>query len=121
MTTPLGNIAPRLQKLLLMLSSPRDGEVISAVRAIGRPLQNAGHDWHDLSRALTVSKPQARDESAGDMGWRDMRAFCEQHGGGLSKREKEFVANLKHWHRELTERQLAWLTAIHERLQRKAA
>jgi hypothetical protein len=49
MTVRLDQIAPRLKKLLLMLSSDRDGEVVNAARLIGSTLQNAGRSWHDLA------------------------------------------------------------------------
>jgi hypothetical protein len=38
----------RITKLLLLMSSSHDGERASAAAAIGRTLENAGADWHDL-------------------------------------------------------------------------
>jgi hypothetical protein len=113
-------IVPRLQKLLLMLSSERDGEVVNAARAIGRALQTVGADWNDLAGHLSLAEPQTkrpRDDSA----WRVMRRFCGSRDALLSAREKEFVADLKHWRGKLTEKQHAWLTAIYQRLRDEAA
>ncbi|MGB0748170.1 MAG: hypothetical protein ACPGO3_05450 [Magnetospiraceae bacterium] len=55
MTAALEPIAQRLQKLIAMLSSDRDGEVLAAVSAIDRALDGAGATWHDL--AATVTEP----------------------------------------------------------------
>lgn len=45
-------ITPLLGKLLPLLGSNHDGEVVAAARAISRVLQRAGHGWHDLTNAL---------------------------------------------------------------------
>jgi len=45
--------APKLAKLLPLLSSDQDGEVIAAARAISRALASVGADWHDLVKVLT--------------------------------------------------------------------
>jgi hypothetical protein len=50
-------VAPRLTKLIPLLSSNHDGEVIATVRAIGRTLQGAGMDFHNLVEALSELKP----------------------------------------------------------------
>lgn len=42
-------ITPLLGKLLPLLGSNYDGEVVAAAGAIGRVLQRAGHSWHDLT------------------------------------------------------------------------
>jgi hypothetical protein len=52
MIARLDQIAPRLKKLLLMLSSERDGEVVNAARLIGTTLRRADSDWHDLAAGL---------------------------------------------------------------------
>jgi hypothetical protein len=46
-------VAPRLSKLIPLLSSTHDDEVVAAARAIARMLASAGADWHDLAAALT--------------------------------------------------------------------
>jgi hypothetical protein len=123
MTARLDRIAPRLKKLLLMLSSDRAGEVVNAARLIGSTLQDAGHDWHDLAGALvdpaarSQPKPQPpppREARYDD--WREARDFCLQHRNLLRGRELEFVTDLTHWRGSLTEKQQSWLTAIHRRV-----
>lgn len=123
----LSPLVPRLEKLLLMLSSGSDGETLAAVRAIDRTLRTAGADWHDLTGLLATPAPRPQtnpprdDDSNNSSDWRAARAFCEKRSNFLSAREKEFIADLKYWRGELTQKQRAWLTAIYERLQHKAA
>jgi hypothetical protein len=123
MIAPLAQIAPRLKKLILMLSSDRDGEVVNAARAINNTLHSAGHDWHDLAARLLMPAKTAT-HVARDSDDRDpdvMREFCLQHQQLLRPRELEFVVSLSDWRGRLTEKQFAWLSAIHARVQREAA
>jgi hypothetical protein len=63
----LPTIAPKITKLLPMLSSSHDGEVVNTARAIERTLKGAGLDWHDLAKAFTapsVPRPQPAPEPA---------------------------------------------------------
>jgi hypothetical protein len=53
--TTLAPVLPRVSKLLPLLSSDHEGEVVAAARAIGRILGCAGLSWHDLARAITGS------------------------------------------------------------------
>ena len=124
MTNSLDDVSARLQKLLLMLSSNRDGEIISAVHAIERTLRTVGADWHDLASGLLVSEQQpnpACNDDTGAEDWRVLRAFCERRGSFLSAREKDFIDDPKYWRGQLTPKQHAWLAAIHQRLRREAA
>jgi hypothetical protein len=121
--TRLDPIATRLKKLLLMLSSDREGEVVNAARLIGTTLRDAGSDWHDLAAGLLTPAgrkplpPPPPHDDADD--WRTMRARCLAHSYLLAPREREFLLDLERWRGQLTERQLAWLTAIHARVQRR--
>jgi hypothetical protein len=45
-------------KLIPRLASPHDGEVIATARAVGRALQSAGCDWHDLAKAAATAPPR---------------------------------------------------------------
>ena len=57
MTTALAfNVRDRLAKLLPLLSSDKDGEVVAAARAISRTLTAAGSDWHGLVAAMVVTR-----------------------------------------------------------------
>lgn len=45
-------ILPKLAKLLPLLASDQDGEVVATARAISRTLASAGSDFHALAAAL---------------------------------------------------------------------
>jgi hypothetical protein len=53
MTAPSAALSKKLGKLIPVLSSDKDGEVLAAVRAISGAIAAEGLDWHDL--AATVS------------------------------------------------------------------
>jgi hypothetical protein len=112
MNTQLTTIAPKLQKLLLMLSSEQPGEVVSAACAIGRTLQSIGADWHDLVAGLLVG-PVSNSDGAD---WSAMREYCLRHQDRLRPREVEFLNNIGDWRGDLTEKQFKWLASIHARL-----
>jgi hypothetical protein len=117
----ISEIAPKLEKLVLMLSSGRPGEVVAAAAAIERALQSAGTDWHDLAAELT--KPAAlshnKNRASYRSGWRPLHAYCRAHLDALSNRERDFVTPLDSWRGNITEKQRARLDAIHDRLRRQ--
>jgi hypothetical protein len=113
MITPITQIAPRLKKLLLMLSSSQSGEVINAARAIDNTLRGAGCDWHDLADRIDGVPVRAANQFRN---WHPMRDYCLRHARLLRSREHQFVAGLGAWRGDLTEKQMAWLTAIYARL-----
>lgn len=49
MALPLEFIA----KIMPLFASDKDGEVLSAVHKVTKKLKEAGHDWHDVVKALT--------------------------------------------------------------------
>lgn len=53
----------KLAKLIPMLSSDMDGEVVAASRAIMRALKSAGCDIHDLTKAITAPAQPVQTES----------------------------------------------------------
>jgi hypothetical protein len=119
-------IAERLTKLVLMLSSDHDGEVVAAARAIDRTLKDAGTDWHDFvgkllvpAKAHSPHRATRAHHNDTDGNWREMREFCLRHSTLLREREMEFVTGLANWRGDLTEKQFAWLSAIHKQLRRR--
>jgi hypothetical protein len=121
----IDRIAERLKKLLLMLSSDHDGEVVSAARAIDRTLKDTGTDWHALVARLLA--PAQSPYRAADThhnyrngNWRELREYCAQHSELLRSRELEFITRLADWRGNLTEKQHDWLMAIHARLRRQS-
>ncbi len=119
-------IAERLKRLLLMLSSNHDGEVVAAAKAVDRTLKAADRDWHDLVETLTSPNPAPyarrrpetppRQDNSDEINWRAMHAFCLQQQDRLRPREAIFVAGLKDWRGNPTSKQLQWLDDIFNRL-----
>ena len=48
----LSPIDNKVAALIPRLASDKDGEVVATARAIGRQLNKAGSDWHDLAARL---------------------------------------------------------------------
>jgi hypothetical protein len=115
----LAPVAPRLSKLLLMLSSPHDGEVVAAARAIDRTLHDGGHDWHDLAKALLPSRvaPDAVDLSSD----KSTVWWCFHRRHLLSPRDRQFIETLAKRHKPLSPKQQKWLQDIVAKLERAEA
>jgi hypothetical protein len=47
----------RISKLIMLLGSEKDGEVLNAARALHRELKTQGKDWHDLAKAWERGTP----------------------------------------------------------------
>jgi hypothetical protein len=95
-----------ISKLLLLLSSDKDGEVLAAVRAINRILQKVGSDWHDL---LKISK-----EGPGPTDHRADAWFCLNSVVEWREVERNFLNDMMAVYK-LTEKQAAWLTRLKSR------
>ncbi len=117
-------IAPQLSKLIPLLASDQDGEVIATARAIGRVLTGKGLDWCHFSQAvgeikrlsLEPSRPSAERQPSP----LEMVAWCRNHGRGrLSSRDHKFIltvsASLALGGR-LSVHQTQWLRDIYTRL-----
>jgi hypothetical protein len=115
MSARLAPIAPQLGKLVLMLSSNHDGEIVATARAIDRVLRSHRLDWHDFAQAICLPAPAARP--CDDADWRDLLAFCASRMNRLNSREREFLRSIAQWRgQNLTERQRNWLEAIADKL-----
>jgi hypothetical protein len=99
----------KLHKLILLLSSDVDGEVLGAARAIGRTLQASGRDWHDLADALTSDDQIGRPTALPD--WRRAVSECLLHIEWLTPREVSFLRNIR-WSPRISAKQTAWLADI---------
>lgn len=121
--TPIG---PKLAKLIPLLSSDKDGEVVATARAIERTLRAQGCDWHDFASAVTREpetrviyikppEPEPRD-------WCELARWCRDHDDDrLSAKERSFVCDMASrlvCGGEPSERQAAWLRSIYARLKR---
>jgi hypothetical protein len=136
MTNVLAPVADRLGKLLRLLSSDRDGEVISAARAIVRTLGGAGlgingkrfseADAAEIyRRGVEDGKRAAENENIGfhsvdEPTWHEIACECAAHDKCLrDERERQFVGDMvRRTVRggEPTEKQAHWLRAIYARV-----
>ena len=105
----------RLGKLLRMLSSDKDGEVLAATAAIKRTLANEGLDIHSLADALCQPAPRAEKaqrathDTPDTTNWHGVACECAAHGATLNLREQKFVSDMVAWtwHARPSERQRA--------------
>jgi hypothetical protein len=138
-------IANKLGKLIRLLSSDKDGEVVAAVAAIRRTLNSENLTIHDLAEGLatddrkfTESDAQeiyrrgtadGRREADHDSGfrsvdepsWNEIARECEAASGRLNEREREFVGDMVRSTvrgGKPTEKQAKWLRAIYTRVRR---
>jgi hypothetical protein len=111
----------RLAKLLGMLGSDHDGEVVNAGRAADRLLRASGLTWFDVLPApsIAISPTPSRNRTPGrdrDDDWRRLASFCLDRAHQLSPRERGFVWSMWRWRRQPTEKQTQWLRDIAARL-----
>jgi hypothetical protein len=120
MTAALLGIAPTLAKLIRMLSSDRDGEVVASVHAMRRLLASVGLSLHDLADAIELpARASQHDDDADD--WRVMAKACAQCLHLLSEREISFVRTMPRWRGKPSRKQAEWLEAIYDRIREAAA
>lgn len=117
----LAHVAPKLAPLVRMLGSPVDGEALAACRAIGRTLDTAGVDFHDLADVVeraalpvVVDKPLEEPAPAPELKpWQSTAMNCIRAGmGRLKPAELDFLRGMAHWPSEPSDKQIRWLNAI---------
>jgi hypothetical protein len=132
--------ADKIGKLLKMLSSSSDGEVVAAARALLRTLESEGSDIHDLAARVESGGKlsPAERERIYEQARRDTKKeatvnnavpsfydmACEiQHkaNGRLTPKEQGFVDDMARWcaRREPSEKQAKWLHSIYCRIGRR--
>jgi len=139
-------IAGKLAKLLRMLSSNREPEVLAAAQALCRTLQSAGADIHALaaivehggelnqtemkklydagySEGLRVAENKLHGSEDfrnidGLPSWHEIALWCQQRSDRLQSRESEFISHMASLTvwREPTEKQAKWLKSIYYKL-----
>jgi hypothetical protein len=113
MTSVICQAVPKLAKLLPLLSSDKDGEVVAAARAIGRTLAASGADWHDLIKVLIAPPP----DMAVDF---PFVLRCLHGHPALTEWEAKFVGSIvqqQAWGRSLSDKQRTCILKTWERLQ----
>src|SRR5262245_45675059 len=118
-----------IAKLVRLLASDRDGEVVAAARALGRTLKTSGYDFHDLARALALEVPPSTTPNDGrtrtgfradpvetEPSWEQMVDACIDEPERFTAREQEFLESMQSWRGEPTEKQFSWLSALYRRV-----
>ena len=124
---------PALAKLIRLLASDVDGEVLAAVRALGRALKASGCDFHDLAGLVEApsTAPSGRagagfrdhfdgDDDETELPWQRMVDACTDQPGRFTSKERQFLQTMQHWHGTPTPKQLNWLVALFERVREAA-
>jgi hypothetical protein len=135
----------KVRKLIRLLSSPQDHEVVAAARALLRSLAADGEDIHALAesiggklseadmrvlydRGFDAGKRAAENDRPVQFGevtpWRDMAAECvdaDNINNWLQPHERAFVEDMVHWceRREPSEKQGKWLHVLWTRAKRR--
>jgi hypothetical protein len=84
----------KLAKLVRLLSSDKDGEVLAAASAITRTLAAEGSDIHALADTLCRPQPQRGPRHDDDNDWHSISCECQAHSERFSPREQDFVADM---------------------------
>ena len=118
-----GQDTERLAKLLGMLGSQHDGEVLAAARKCCEFLRSRNLQWRDVlggSSTVKMRQTYRREPPAKHtFTWREKAMRCS-FSIGLRSREREFLENIL-LRRSLTEKQQQWLDDIYDRLNGEAA
>jgi hypothetical protein len=123
-TSKLAPITGKLGKMIRMLASDCDGDVIAAARAIKRTLHSEGLDIHTLAEgieepnrgALTEAEMRKLYDAGYDAGlraaedkhhgaadfanvdgtpsWHEIALWCQRHSSRLRAKEQEFVNDM---------------------------
>lgn len=111
----LATVAPKMAKLIPMLGTDQDGEIIATVRAIRRTLDGAGLDLHDLARALSGVSPRPEWTSPHSSEPSPRKPTRFSFSGVSSKKARAEIAGLLA-EAELTDWEADFLTSIAEGL-----
>jgi hypothetical protein len=110
----------KLGKLIRLLSSNRDGEVLAAVHALKRVLDGGKLDIHalaDMVEAAGVSP--ARHGKTREPSWNQIARECASRPDLLRDHERAFVSDMVRWtaaRGEPTPKQATWLRSIYVRV-----
>lgn len=112
------DIRLRLTRLLGMLGSDHDGEVVNAARIADRLVRENGLTWDDVIAPVVCSPalvPQPDDMSIVIIrhNWRHAAEWCLQHGGTvLRPRDRGFLRTVAGYRHRPSDAQLVWLKGL---------
>ena len=108
----------RIGRIIALLSSDKDGEVLAAVAALRRLLKSNGADLHDLVALLEgkVRVVQVSAKASPPLTWRDKIALCQREADFLTEWERGFLTSMSMWKRQPTVKQAAILQRIYDSL-----
>ena len=116
----------RLTRLLGMLGSDFDGEVLNAARLADRLVREQGITWFDIlatSSLTPVPRQESRQPPWQDVlrdwpaGWQAASRLCATHGHGIIRpKDLDFAAKIAGYTHRPSEAQLVWLRDITERV-----
>jgi hypothetical protein len=115
--------AERLVRLLGMLGSEHDGEVVNAGRMADRLVRQHGLTWPDIitPTPLVTFTPLSR-QPASALEWRQLAGWIKRNfSSELNAREHQFVTHMTTWRAMPSPKQQEWLSAIAERFVEVAA
>lgn len=118
-------IVLKVTKSLLVLGSDREGEVVSAARALTRLLASVGLDLHDLALVVAAPVPARRGPEPSQARYLPLEQIVSwilsYDDGSLNGRERAFVEDMDALikRRRPTEPQEAWLRALFLKLRRR--
>lgn len=112
------NNADRLAKIAGMFGSEHEGERAAAAAKADALVRKLGLTWQDLISARSEGQ---QDVASAPPSWRQMAQTCGMHAHRLRPREAKFISDMLIARRRPSERQLAWLTRLYERITDDAA
>lgn len=108
----------RLIKLLGILGSPHDGEVLNAARLAARLVHDADLTWNDVIAADAQPPAQVSAFPVGDppdATWRQQIRAIERQIAMLAPWERNFISHLKELHR-LSDKQRQAVEFIYQKV-----
>ena len=105
----------RLIKLLGMLGSAHDGERAAAGLKAHEFIKRHGLTWADVISTTPIVKTEPRQRTR-PLPWQMMAQACWLRSYHLTERERVFIDNIRRWTGTPSDKQLAWLNRIYEKL-----
>ncbi len=108
----------RMLKVIGLLSSSNSNEAGVAAGMLMQILKQGGLDVHDFMNVVAIGFSEYKRERRSDNDWRNLLVECLKHALKLSVREQEFLGSLSVWRGTPTNKQLIWLSDIHDKVRR---